>query len=249
MKTFLASLLVLVSIVSFPLMAKPQNDQTVLITGANRGIGLEYAKQFIAKGYKVIGTARKPAKAKELKATGAEILALDVTDPQSVANLQKQLKGRSIDILINNAGYFDRRDVSLDKVDFDAFSITLAINTLGPLRVTQALIENLEEGKRKIVISMSSGLGSIEKSNGRWYAYRTSKTGLNQINKILSSEYKDKGFIFTVVHPGWVQTDMGGSNATYTPTQSVSGLIKVIEGLTVKDSGQFYDLNGQSIPW
>ncbi|TQV76550.1 SDR family oxidoreductase [Aliikangiella marina] len=249
MKNYLSFAIVLFSLLAFPQFAYSSSDQTVLITGANRGIGLEYAKQFLAKGYKVIGTARKPATATELKKSGAEVLQLDVTDEKSVADLKAALKGRAIDILINNAGYFDRQDVTLDKVDFNTFARTLDINTLGPLRVTQALIGNLEKGQRKTVISMSSGLGSIEKSTGRWYAYRTSKTGLNQINKILSTEYKDQGFIFTVVHPGWVQTDMGGSNATYTPTQSVQGLIKVIEGLTTKDSGQFYDLNGKSIPW
>ena len=96
---------------------------------------------------------------------------------------------------------------------------------------------------------MSSGLGSIANSNGRWYAYRTSKTALNQINKILSEELKSEGFIFTVVHPGWVQTDMGGSNATYTTTESVAGLLKVIEGLKAEDNGKFYDLNGKEIAW
>jgi NAD(P)-dependent dehydrogenase (short-subunit alcohol dehydrogenase family) len=223
--------------------------KTVLVTGANRGIGLEYAKQFKAKGYEVIGTARKPASATELKAAGVEVLALDVTSAESVAALVKALDGRAIDILINNAGYFDRQDVTVDKVNFEMFERTLAINTLGPLRITQALIPHLKKGELKTVISMSSGLGSITNSNGRWYAYRTSKTALNQINKILSEEFKSEGFIFTVVHPGWVQTDMGGSNATYTPTESVAGLIKVIEGLKPSDSGKFYDLNGKEIAW
>jgi NAD(P)-dependent dehydrogenase (short-subunit alcohol dehydrogenase family) len=225
------------------------DDATVLITGANRGIGLEYARQFKAKGYTVIGTARSPANAEALNKVADRVEQLDVADPASVAALAERLDGTAIDILINNAGMFDRADVTLDKVDFAVLERTLAVNTLGPLRVTQALMPNLRAGSRKTVIGMSSGLGSIENSNGRWYAYRSSKTALNQINKILSQEFKDQGFIFTVVHPGWVRTDMGGENATYTPQESVAGLVKVIEGLGPEDSGRFYDFQGETIPW
>jgi len=222
---------------------------TVLVTGANRGLGLEYARQFIDKGYHVIGTARKPAEADELKALGAEVMALDVADDASVSDLAEALEGRPIDILINNAGIFDRRDVDLAAADADMFLRTIDINTAGPLRVTQALMPNLKAGERKKVISMSSGLGSIENSTGGWYAYRSSKTALNQVNKIWSEEFKGDGFIFTVVHPGWVQTDMGGANATYTPEESVTGLIAVIEELDAEDNGRFYDLKGETIPW
>jgi NAD(P)-dependent dehydrogenase (short-subunit alcohol dehydrogenase family) len=224
-------------------------EGTVVVTGANRGIGLEYARQLKAKGYTVIGTARKPGDAGDLKAVADRVEALDVADPTSVAAFAQRLDGTPVDILINNAGIFPREDVTLDKVDFDAFERTLAVNTFGPLRVTQALMPNLRAGERKTVIGMSSGLGSIERSNGRWYAYRSSKTALNQVNKILSEEFRDDGFIFTVVHPGWVQTDMGGANATYTVSESVAGLIDVIEGLGPEDNGKFYDLKGEPIPW
>ena len=226
------------------------NDKiTVLITGANRGIGLEYAKQYIAKGYEVIGTARKPAKAENLKKLGATVVQLDVTDQESIDAMDKSLDGKSIDILINNAGYFDRADVSLDKVNISSMEHTFSINTLGPLRVIKALIDNLEDGDNKTVINMSSGLASIENSRGRWYGYRASKTALNQITKILSAEYKAKGFIYIVMNPGWVQTDMGGKNATYTVEQSVSGQIKVIDNLTKDDNGKFYNLEGKITPW
>ena len=161
---------------------------TVLVTGANRGIGLEYARQLSDKGYRVIGTARDPAKANELAAIADRVEALDVADAASVAALAKRLEGEAIDILINNAGFFDRTDVSLDKVDFELLQQTLAINTVGPLRVIQALMPNLRLGQRKLIVSMSSQLGSIEQSNGRWYGYRTSKAALNQINKSLSAE-------------------------------------------------------------
>jgi NAD(P)-dependent dehydrogenase (short-subunit alcohol dehydrogenase family) len=222
---------------------------TVLVTGANRGIGLEYARQLSSKGYRVIGTARNPARANELAAIADRVEALDVADAASVAALAKRLEGEAIDILINNAGIFDRTDVSLDKVDFELLQQTLTINTLGPLRVIQALMPNLRLGQRKLIVSMSSQLGSIEQSNGRWYGYRTSKAALNQINKTLSAELAPEGFICVVVHPGWVRTDMGGTAATYTPKESVAGLIGVIEGLGSADNGRFYDFQGKPIPW
>ena len=222
---------------------------TVLITGANRGIGLEYARQFAAKGYQVIGTARDPADAKELAEVAGRVEQLDVTDPASVAGLAKRLDGNPIDILVNNAGVFDRGDVSLDKVDFQMMERTLAVNALGPLRVVQSLLPNLRKGKRKTIVSMSSQLGSIENSNGRWYAYRSSKAALNQINKTLSAELGAEGFVCVVLHPGWVRTDMGGPGATYSPEESVSGLVAVIEKLGPADNGRFYDFKGNPIPW
>lgn len=248
MKRSLVALLTLLAFSPFS-PAHAAEGMTVVVTGANRGIGLEYARQFKAKGYTVIGTARSPSEAEDLKAVADRVEALDVADPASVAAFAERLRGTPVDILVNNAGIFPREDVTLDKVDFDAFERTLAVNTFGPLRVTQALLPNLRAGDRKTVVGMSSGLGSIERSNGRWYAYRSSKSALNQINKILSEEFREEGFIFTVVHPGWVRTDMGGENATYSPQESVAGLIAVIEGLGPEDNGRFYDFQGEPIPW
>lgn len=222
---------------------------TVLITGANRGLGLEYAQQFAAKGYAVIGTARNPAKAEALSKVADRVEQLDVADADSVAALAKRLDGVAIDILINNAGIFERQDVSIDAVDFEMMERTFAVNTLGPLRVTQALLPNLRAGHRKLIVSMSSQLGSIENSNGRWYAYRASKSALNQFNKIWSVELGPEGFTCVVVHPGWVRTDMGGPNATYGTEESVTGLVSVIEGLSKEDNGRFYDFQGKPISW
>jgi NAD(P)-dependent dehydrogenase (short-subunit alcohol dehydrogenase family) len=123
------------------------------------------------------------------------------------------------------------------------------VNTLGPLRVIQALLPNLRAGKRHTIVNMTSQLGSIEQSNGRWYAYRTSKAALNQVNKTLSAELAPEGFICVVLHPGWVRTDMGGAAATYTPQESVAGLIAVIDKLEPDDNGRFYDFKGTPIPW
>ena len=224
-------------------------SQTVLITGANRGLGLEYAQQFSERGYTVIGTARNPEAATELARVADRIEQLDVADPASVAALAERLDGVPIDILINNAGMFDRDDVTIDAVDFGTMEQTFAVNTFGPLRVTQALLPNLRAGKARLIISMSSQLGSIENSNGRWYAYRASKTALNQFNKIWSVELASDGFTCVVLHPGWVRTDMGGPNASYSPEESVAGLVNVIEALTPEDNGGFYDFQGNPIPW
>lgn len=222
---------------------------TVLITGANRGIGLEYARQFEARGYRVIGTARNPDEASELAAVSDRVEQLDVTDPASVAALAEQLKDVPIDILINNAGMLDRSDSSVEKVDFAMMERTFAVNTFGPLRVVQALLPNLRAGERKLIVNMSSQMGSIANSSGGTYAYRASKTALNQLNRGLSIELGGEGFICVVLHPGWVATDMGGASATYTPAQSVTGLIEVIEGLDATDNGRFYDLKGAELPW
>ena len=222
---------------------------TVLITGANRGIGLEYARQFAAKGYNVVGTVRDPADAKELSEVADRVELLDVVDATSVAALARRLDGVPIDILVNNAGMLDRKDVTVDKVDFAIMEQTLAVNTLGPLRVTQVLMPNLRAGKRRIIVNMSSELGSIEHSNGRWYAYRTSKAALNQITKTMSVELAPEGFVCVVLHPGWVRTDMGGATATYSPHESVAGLVAVIEKLVPTDNGRFYDFKGTPIPW
>ena len=230
-------------------MANARDTQTVLITGANRGIGLEYARQFSARGYTVIGTARDLADAKELSAVARRVEQLDVTDAASVAALARRLDGVAIDILVNNAGVFDRRDSTVDKVDFAVMENTFAVNTLGPLRVVQALLPNLRQGKRKTIVNMSSQLGSIGNSSGGWYAYRASKAALNQVNKSLAVELGPNGFICVVLHPGWVRTDMGGSGATYSPEESVSGLIAVIEKLQPADNGRFYDFKGNAIPW
>ena len=222
---------------------------TVLVTGANRGLGLEFVKQLKAKGYKVIGTARSPAKATELKATGVQVEQLDVADQASVDALAAALEGMPIDILINNAGMANRTDSSLATLDFAAMERSFQVNSLGPLRVTQALLPNLQAGKGKTIVNITSRLGSIELSTGGIYAYRTSKTALNQINKIMSVELAPQGFTSIVMHPGWVKTDMGGPDATLTVPESINGMLGVIGGLTVDSTGKFYNYDGTELPW
>ena len=240
---------VLSVMLSLPFTASANDKGVVLVTGANRGLGLEFVQQLEAKGYEVIGTARSPQKATELIATGARVEQLDVADAASVAALAQRLGGTPIDILINNAGMLNREDSTMDSLDFDVMERSFQVNSLGPLRVTQALLPNLNAGKGKTVVSITSRLGSIKLSTGGLYSYRTSKTALNQINKIMSSELAPQGFTCVVMHPGWVQTDMGGPSATLTKAESIAGMLGVIENLTTESTGKFFNYDGTELPW
>ncbi len=234
---------------SLPVSVSADNKGVILVTGANRGLGLEFTKQLQETGYEVIGTARSPGKADELKATGARVEQLDVASPESVQALANRLKGIPIQMLINNAGMLNRTDSSLDSLDFEVMERTFQVNSLGPLRVTQALLPNLQAGEKKTIVNISSIMGSIELSTGGSYSYRTSKTALNQINNIISAELAPQGFTSVVIHPGWVRTDMGGSAASLAVTESISAVLEVIEGLTIESTGKFYNYDGKELPW
>ena len=240
---------VLSVMLSLPFAAFANDKGVVLVTGANRGLGLEFVTQLQGMGYEVIGTARNPEKATDLKATGARVEQLDVADQASVASLANRLSDLAIDILINNAGMLNRTDSTLDTLDFEVMERTFQVNSLGPLRVTQALLPNLKAGEKKTIVSITSQLGSIELSTGGLYSYRTSKTALNQINKIISAELAPQGFTCVVMHPGWVRTDMGGASAPLTKAESISGMLGVIEDLTIESNGKFFNYDGGELPW
>jgi len=226
-----------------------ESSGIVLITGANRGIGLEFARQYGEAGWQVIGTARKPETATDLRELGARVLQLDVTDANSVARLAADLQGQPIDLLINNAGILVNQNV-LSESDIDAAERTLDVNVLGPMRVTRALLPNLEAGQQKIIVNMSSGLGSIAgNDSGGFYGYRESKAALNMFTRSLGAEKRDEGFIVVAMDPGWVQTDMGGPNATLTVAQSVGGMRKVIGSLGAEDTGTYRSHSGTVVPW
>ena len=230
-------------------VASSSEASTVLITGANRGLGLEFARQFHAAGYEVIATARKPEAADELNALGVRVEQLDVTDAESVAGLAERLGEMPLDILINNAGIGGARK-SIEEIDFQAVERTIAVNTLGPMRVTQALIGNLRNGERKIIVNITSLMGSIERNTrGIGYGYRESKAALNMFTRSLANELKDENFRCIMMSPGWVKTDMGGPNARLTPAESIGGMISVINGLTAEDSGVFFNHDGEHLPW
>ena len=221
----------------------------VLITGANRGIGLEFARHYKERGYTVIGTARNLDQATELKALGVRVELLDVADASSIAALKQRLANVPLDIVINNAGVLEGKNATLETLNFDDFAKSFAINSTAPIRVTQALLPNLRAGKQKKIINITSQLGSIQDNSGGYYPYRASKAALNQLTKTMSLELEKENFICIVMHPGWVKTDMGGPMAPITPKQAVQAMLTIIDGLDKSSNGRYLDLHGNSIPW
>ncbi len=226
---------------------------TVIVTGANRGIGLEFARQYAADGWRVIATTRDPAKAADLSATkGVEVRALEVADPASIQAFAQGLGGEAVDLLVNNAGVmgpeFPRQ--SKDGIDVEGWLHTMRVNTLAPLLLVLALRENLAKSKAPKVASITSQLGSIgENESGGMYAYRVSKAALNMGNKSLAVDLRDRNICCIVLHPGWVQTDMGGANAPVKPTDSVAGMRRVIARAGMEVTGCFFGHDGREIPW
>ena len=221
---------------------------TVMITGANRGIGLELARKFRAEGHDVIATARDPGRADALKETGAEVHALDIADPASVTALKETLGERPIDILVNNAGVGDFADLS--SVDFDKFARILEVNTIAPVRIIRTFKDNVLAGDTRLIASLSSNMGSIENTTASYgLAYRVSKAGLNMALRAAATELADEGITLLTLHPGWVQTDMGGENAPVKPAESAAGLYRVITSAEPARELRFLDFEGHTRPW
>ncbi len=222
---------------------------TVVITGANRGLGLAFARRFSADGFQVIGTARRPDAADDLRALGVRIEQLDITDAQSVRRLAEAIGDAPVDILINNAGIGSRAH-ALEDFDIDEAERIMQVNYLGPMRVTQALLPALRAGDRKLIVNITSTYGSIERNTrGGAYGYRESKAALNMFTRSLAAELEPHGFTCIVLSPGWVKTAMGGPNARLTPDESVDAMVKVIEGLSTEHSGSFFNHAGELVPW
>ena len=223
---------------------------TVLVTGANRGIGLELVRQLREQGREVIGTSRDLAQANDLYGIdGARVMQLDVTDDVSVANLAEDLKDEKIELLINNAGIGSLAPISITELDFDDMKMTFDVNSLGPMRVTRALLPNILASDAKKVVQMSSILGSIGFTRGGFYSYRASKAALNILNSSFATDLKDMGVTSIVMHPGWVETRIGGPGADITDRVSVAGMLYVIDGLVIEQTGQFIDYQGNNLPW
>ncbi len=222
---------------------------TVVITGANRGLGLAFARRLSADGYRVIGTARRPDAADELRSLGVRVEQLDVTDAASVRRLAEAIGDAPVDILINNAGIGSRAR-ALEDFDVDDAERIMQVNYLGPMRVTQALLPALRKGDRKLIVNITSTYGSIERNTrGGAYGYRESKAALNMFTRSLAAELKPHGFTCIALSPGWVKTDMGGPNARLTPDESIDAMIKVIESLSAEHSGSFLNHAGDAVPW
>ena len=225
---------------------------TIFITGANRGLGLEFTKQYLESGWAVIATCRKPQTATELAELNGNlrILELDVADFGAIKKIAKQLSADKIDVLLNNAGIMGPKKNGLGEISVKDWEDVFRINTQAPLRVVENLIGNIVNSERKTIVSMSSLLGSVgSNDSGGIYAYRSSKAALNAISKCLSIDLRKKGVISIVVSPGWARTDMGGPNATVDPADSVAGIRKVIDGLTIEDSGKIFNFDGRLLIW
>ena len=225
-----------------------RESSTWLVTGGNRGIGLAFARELARRGERVLATARDPEKASELEKTGARVERLDVSDVESIAGLAGRLGQTPIDVLIHNAGRGGGAS-AIAKVDPGELAAFFAVNAIGPMLLTRALLPNLERGRRRTVVGITSGLASIALSNGGWYGYRASKAALNMFHRTLAAELAPKGFTCVVLSPGWVKTDMGGPGATLSPERSVRGMLEVIDRLTPKESGGFFDHRGAEQPW
>lgn len=221
---------------------------TVLITGAARGLGLEFVKQYAAKGWKVHACARSPESLKEV--TGdIHLHKLEVTDYGAVKALASELKDEAIDVLVCNAGVSGSEAGELGRIDPKVWRDTFEVNALAPLMMAEAFVEQVAASKDRKLIAISSRLGSITHNDGARYAYRASKTALNMEWQSLSKDTAAKGLICVVLHPGWVQTDMGGQAATLTIEQSVPAMVKVIDGLKPADNGRFLNYDGTELPW
>lgn len=219
---------------------------TVLITGSNRGIGLELTRQLAARGDTVLAACRSASD--ELRAVdGVTILEeVDVADADSVAGLADRVSGERIDLLINNAGVLSGE--SLDELDEDRIRRQFEVNALGPLRVTAALRERLAQGGKVAIVT--SRMGSIaDNGSGGAYGYRMSKAAVNAAGKSLSHDLRGQGVSVALLHPGWVQTDMTGGRGHVGPAESARGLIERIDGLNLENSGSFWHMNGEELPW
>ena len=223
---------------------------TLLVTGANRGLGLALLRTFAADAWRIHACCRQPDKAKDLKAVAGDIRVhrLDVTDGLRVAGLARELADEPVDILINNAGVYGPR-TGFGETDYDDWSKVLAVNTLAPLRLVERFVEHVGRSGRKLIVNVSSRMGSVSQNAGGAYVYRSSKAALKSVTKGLAADLAERGITVVAVHPGWVQTDMGGAEADISAEESAGGLRRVIDGLTPEDSGRFLNHDGTEIPW
>lgn len=230
---------------------------SILITGSNRGLGLEWVRQYADSGWRVYATCRFPEQATALQQmaaaqTNISIHRLDVTRPAELHSLVDELDGCAIDILVNNAGvYFERwgKD-TLGQINYDDWQQTYGVNTLGAMRVSEALIDNVVRSDQKLIIAITSHMGSIAEITAPGdYAYRSSKAALNAVMKGLSVGMAEQGVAVVMLHPGWVRTRMGGESAPLGIAESVSAMRVVVAQFSFERSGRFFRYDGVEIPW
>lgn len=231
--------------------------KTLLITGANRGIGLEFCNQYAAAGWRVLACCRDPGKADALNQLAARypeqirLHALDVTNHAQIGQLARALTDEAIDLLINDAGVYPAADKhGFGHTDYAEWMTAFNINTMAPLKMVEAFINQIARSKLKLIVTITSQMGSIDdNSSGGSYLYRSSKAAANMVVKTLAVDLKEKGITSVAFNPGWVKTDMGGPDAMIPVEQSVADMRKVINGLTLADTGKFIGNDGLVIPW
>ncbi len=230
--------------------------KTVLITGANRGIGLEHARRFAAHGAQVFATARAPDEATELRALAAkknmriEILAYAAGDAEAPARLRGALGNCPLDLLFANAGASGDKTRSFGSIRVEDALQLIHVNALAPLKLAEALADNVAGSQRRLIAFQSSRLGSIgDNSSGGYYPYRLAKCALNMVAKNVSIDLAPRGVIVVALHPGWVRTRMGGAGAPVTVDECVTGQQRLLENLAPRDSGRFFNYDGSELPW
>lgn len=237
---------------------RTDSTERVLVTGANRGLGLEFVRRFAARGDRVLATCRRPDAADALQELGRahpgriEILPLDVTDSKAIAATAERVRADgdgSLDILVNNAGVSPRGE-ELSNLDPGRMLTVLSVNTVAPMIVARHLRSLLLAARHPRIANISSAMGSLtRKDDGRHYSYAASKAALNMLGLAAAHDLRNEGIIVVALHPGWVRTDLGGPNATLSPAASVAGMVDVIAGLTLQDSGRFIAFDGTDHPW
>ncbi|MEO7774779.1 MAG: SDR family oxidoreductase [Steroidobacteraceae bacterium] len=229
---------------------------SVLITSANRGLGLEFARQYLQRGWAVIAACRSPEAATDLKKLdrgpggSLRLVAMDVTEEKTIRDAAVSLLKQPIDVLLNTAGIIGKGELPLGRTDYRIWAQVLEVNTFGPWRVLEAFLPNLLAGTLKQAVSITSGMGSIaDNTSGSYLAYRTSKAALNMAMRNAAIELKGKGVTCVVMDPGWVKTDMGGPRATLTPEQSVTSMLRTIDKLDLAATGRFLNHDGKTRAW
>lgn len=224
----------------------------ILITGAGRGIGLALVKELLQRGHQLFGSVRTSDDANRLSAelgSGFTPLIFDVTDDQAVTKASSELE-TALDVLICNAGIFGYRDTNtIDYTDYAEFARVLEINTVAPLRTVHAFLPHLRRGDKARVLTISSQMGMMSSQKSNAIAYRASKAAVNKVMQGLATDLRPEGIAVQMLHPGWVQTDMGGNEADLSVEESASGIADRVESLTIDKSGTFVNYNGSPMAW